>query len=276
MLLRFTKMHGLGNDFVVLDLLSQNVRISKALIKRLADRHFGIGCDQVLLVEHPGNPDVDFRYRIFNCDGSEVEQCGNGSRCFAQFVSEKKLTGKNPILVETAGGIIELNLLSDGQVRVNMGEPRFAPEQIPFVADNEQSVYAIDAKGRELEISVASMGNPHAVTLVDNIRRVRVEKTGRLLSNHDCFPERANIGFMQVVDEHNFKLRVYERGVGETLACGTGACAAFVIGVQRGLLANNASAQLPGGTLKLEWAGPGHAVFMTGPATTVYDGQIRL
>lgn len=276
MLLRFTKMHGLGNDFVVLDLLSQNVRISKALVKRLADRHFGIGCDQVLLVEHPRDPDVDFRYRIFNADGSEVEQCGNGSRCFAKFVADKQMTGRNPIRVETKGGILELAIQKDGQVRVNMGEPRFAPADIPFVAEQEQSVYAIDCKGREMDISIASMGNPHGVLLVENIRRTRVDKIGRALSKHERFPENANIGFMQIVDENHFKLRVFERGVGETLACGTGACAAFVTGVQRGLLSNQASAQLPGGSLELQWEGPGNPVFMTGPATTVFEGQIRI
>lgn len=269
-------MHGLGNDFVVLDLLSYNITVNKALIRKLADRHFGIGCDQVLLVEHPTEPDVDFRYRIYNQDGNEVEQCGNGARCFAKYVFDRKLTGKKSIAVQTMNTPLVLELQDDQQVRVNMGIPVFDPDDIPFSADKRALNYDLEHKGRTFDISAVSMGNPHAVLFVDNLREMRVPKLGRSLSRHPRFPKQVNVGFARIRDSQNFDLRVVERGVGETMACGTGACAAFVAGRLRNLLTDCAHAHLKGGVLKLEWQGEGEPVFMTGPAITVYEGQIRL
>ena len=276
MLIRFTKMHGLGNDFVVLDLLSQNIRVTKTLAKQLADRQFGIGCDQVLVIEHPRDPEVDFRYRIFNQDGREVEQCGNGARCFAKYVTDKQLTGKSHIKVETSNGQLVLERIDDKQFKVNMGVPILEPQLIPFVADKQANTYQIQHKDRHYEISAVSMGNPHAVLFVDSMRSIQLSKIGHNLSVHERFPQHANIGFAKVRDKQNFDLRVYERGVGETLACGTGACAAFVAGRIRKLLGKSASAHLRGGVLTLDWQGEGKPVFMTGPATTVYEGQIRI
>ena len=276
MMIKFTKMHGLGNDFVVLDLLSHNITVNKALIRRLADRHFGIGCDQVLLVEHPTDPETDFRYRIFNQDGNEVEQCGNGARCFAKYVFEKNLTGKTSITVQTSNTRLILELQEDQEVRVNMGIPILEPESIPFDADQREQTYRLEHKDKHFEISAVSMGNPHAILFVDDLRRVRVAKLGRGLCHHPRFPEQANINFARVRDPENFDLRVFERGVGETMACGTGACATFVAGRLRNLLTDCARAHLKGGVLKLEWQGEETPVYMTGPATTVYEGQIRL
>lgn len=276
MVIKFTKMHGLGNDFVVLDLLAQNIRLNKTLIRRLADRHFGIGCDQVLLVEHPQSPDADFRYRIFNQDGNEVEHCGNGVRCFAKYVYDRKLTGKREIVVETSNNRAVLELQDDGQIRVNMGVPRLSPDDIPFIADAQDVSYALEHKGKQYDISAVSMGNPHMVMFVDDMRSLRINKLGRSLSRHERFPEQVNVGFARIRDEQNFDLRVVERGVGETLACGTGACAAFVSARLRNLLTDSANAHLKGGVLKLEWRGEGEPVFMTGPAMTVFEGQIRL
>lgn len=276
MRLRFSKMHGLGNDFVVIDGVSQSVRLSPEKIRYIADRNFGVGCDQILVVETPENPHVDFRYRIFNCDGSEVENCGNGARCFAVFVRERKLTGKSIIKVETAGGIIELRVREDEQVSVDMGVPRLLPEKIPFVADAQSISYPLDVAGKNIEISAVSMGNPHAVLVVDNVKTAAVAELGSVIENHPRFPARVNVGFMQIVSPNEINLRVFERGVGETLACGTGACGAVVAGRLRGLLSEQVKVNLPGGSLHIQWGGDGQPVLMTGPATTVFHGQIKL
>ncbi len=274
MLVRFTKMHGLGNDFMVVDLVTQRAKITPALVRRLADRNFGVGFDQLLLVEPPTDPQLDFRYRIYNADGSEVEHCGNGARCFAKFVRDKRLTIKPVISVETAKGKAVLKMLDDRQVEVDMGAPVLEPAEIPFVADRYAITYPIEVDGKWLEISAVSMGNPHAVLLVDDVSMAAVESLGPLLESHTCFPARANIGFMQIVSASEIRLRVYERGAGETRACGTGACAAVVAGRLRGLLSDNVRVHLPGGELNIRWAGEGQPVLMTGPATTVYEGQI--
>lgn len=280
MLLRFSKMHGLGNDFVVIDLVTQRFNVQKKHIQYLADRHFGIGCDQVLVVEPPKNPDVDFRYRIFNADGNEVQQCGNGARCFARFVTDKKLTGKNPIQVETAGGVIQLTLTGDNCVEVNMGTPNFAPEAIPLdrqkADDQGQGIYELTLNDKSIEFGAVSMGNPHAVIRVDNVKKADVRGLGKKLTCHPIFPECANIGFMQVMSRADIKLRVFERGVGETLACGTGACAAVAHGIQQDWLDKEVSVELPGGKLQIEWQGGKQPVRMTGPATHVFDGKIHL
>lgn len=276
MRLRFSKMHGLGNDFVVIDGVSQSVRLTPEKIRYIADRNFGVGCDQVLLVETPETPDVDFRYRIFNCDGSEVENCGNGARCFAVFVRERKLTGKSVIKVETAGGLIELRVQQDEQVSVDMGVPRLEPVQVPFVADARAITYPIDVAGKSYDISVVSMGNPHGVLVVDNVKTAPVAEIGPILEKHPRFPARVNVGFMQIVSRNEINLRVFERGVGETLACGTGACGAVVSGHLRGLLDDRVKVNLPGGSLQILWAGEGQSVIMTGPAVTVFHGQIKI
>jgi diaminopimelate epimerase len=276
MRLRFSKMHGLGNDFMVIDGVGQKVRLSSEKIRQLADRHFGIGFDQLLVVEAPERPDVDFRYRIFNSDGSEVENCGNGARCFAVFVRDRKLTGKNLITVETAGGIMTLQITSNGEVCVNMGVPRLDPAEIPFLAEAQAATYSLDVDGTTLEISAVSMGNPHAVTLVEDVAKAPVAQLGPLVERHARFPQRVNAGFMQIVSTDEINLRVFERGVGETLACGTGACAAVVAGNLRQLLSNNVKVNLPGGSLRISWAGPGEPVMMTGPATTVFHGQVKI
>ncbi|SES03472.1 diaminopimelate epimerase [Halopseudomonas bauzanensis] len=276
MLLRFTKMHGLGNDFMVIDLVTQHAQLSPKLIRQWSDRHTGIGFDQLLVVEPPGHPDVDFRYRIFNADGSEVEQCGNGARCFARFVQDKRLTAKSEIRVETAGGLITLNVRRDGQVTVDMGAPRFTPAQIPFAADHEAVSYPLEVNGQTLEVAALSMGNPHCVTLVDDLDHYPVADIGPLIEHHPRFANRVNAGFMQLVDQHQARLRVHERGAGETQACGTGACAAAVAGIRLGHLKSPVTMRLPGGNLKIEWAGPGQPVMMTGPAARVYEGQIRI
>ncbi|UZJ43682.1 diaminopimelate epimerase [Marinimicrobium sp. C6131] len=276
MRLRFTKMHGLGNDFVVIDGVTQKVRLSTEKIRYLADRHFGVGCDQVLLVETPTRPDIDFRYRIFNADGGEVENCGNGARCFARFVLERKLTGKRSIKVETAGGDITLNVTEQGQVQVDMGVPRLNPEEIPFQADAEAIRYDLVLPEQTLDISAVSMGNPHAVLMVNKVDSAPVETLGPLIESHERFPRRVNAGFMQVVSPDEINLRVYERGAGETLACGTGACAAVVAGRLRQLLEETVKVNLPGGSLSITWPGPGHSVIMTGPATTVFHGQVKI
>lgn len=276
MRLRFSKMHGLGNDFIVIDGISQSVRLTPEKIRYLSDRHFGIGCDQLLLVEHPESPEVDFRYRIFNCDGSEVESCGNGARCFAVFVRDRRLTGKSNIKVETAGGLIELNVSEKGEVSVDMGVPRLIPQEVPFIADTKAVTYQLDVDGQQLEISSVSMGNPHAVLLVENVKTANVEQLGPRIENHARFPQRVNVGFMQKISENEINLRVFERSAGETLACGSGACAAVVAGRLRNLLAENVKVNLPGGSLHISWAGEGHPVIMTGPATTVFHGQVNI
>lgn len=278
MLLRFTKMHGLGNDFVVLDLISQRFQIKPGHVRKLADRRFGVGCDQVLVVEPPGRADADFRYRIFNADGTEVGQCGNGARCFARFVYDKHLTGHKRITVETRAGLLVLELLDNRQVRVNMGVPELEPEAIPFLPDDpvRQPAYKIEALGRDWSLSAVSMGNPHAVVRVDDIDAAPVASLGPVLESHPRFPERVNVGFLQVVDLHHGRLRVYERGAGETLACGSGACAAVVAGQLAGDLQTPVTMHLTGGELTVEWQGEGHPVMMTGPAVTVFEGQFRL
>ncbi|HAF01007.1 MAG TPA: diaminopimelate epimerase [Methylophilaceae bacterium] len=276
MKLNFTKMQGAGNDFVVIDSFTQPVSLSTAQIKLIANRFFGVGCDQLLMVEKPSTPDVDFRYRIFNADGGEVEQCGNGARCFVRFVVDKGLTHKHEIKVETASGVITLKLEDDGQVTVNMGAPRFAPAQIPFNAEVQQTQYALKLTGNEIQISAISMGNPHAVTLVEDVDHAPVETLGPQIESHVRFPKRVNAGFMQVINSHQIKLRVFERGTGETLACGTGACAAAVSGIQLGLLQSPVQVNTRGGQLSIEWAGEGQPVMMTGPAEIVFEGEIEI
>lgn len=276
MLLRFTKMHGLGNDFMVLDLISQHAHIQPKHAKAWGNRHTGVGFDQLLIVEPPSNPDVDFRYRIFNADGSEVEQCGNGARCFARFVLDKRLTTKKTIRVETKSGIIELHIRNDGQVSVDMGPPRLAPAQIPFQAETEALSYPVNVDGQLLELAAVSMGNPHAVLRVEDVDTAPVHELGPRLEHHPRFPQRVNVGFLQIIDRHQARLRVWERGAGETQACGTGACAAAVAAIRQGWLASPVQLELPGGRLSIEWAGPGCPVIMTGPAVRVYEGQIRL
>jgi len=274
--LKFSKMHGLGNDFVVLDGVRQVVALSPEQRRYLADRHFGVGCDQILLVEPAATPGVDFRYRIFNADGGEVEQCGNGARCFVRFVHEQGLTEQRQIRVETMMGIISPRLEGDGKITVDMGIPRFLPSEIPFLHDDEVVIYNLDVADETLEISVVSMGNPHAVQVVADVEQAPVAEQGPLIEGHDRFPRRVNAGFMQIVDRHTIRLRVYERGAGETLACGTGACAAVVAGIRRGLLESPVQVTTRGGDLCIAWGGEGRPVMMTGPAETVFTGEIEL
>jgi diaminopimelate epimerase len=276
MSLRFTKMHGLGNDFVVFDAINQSLALTAEQVRFIADRRFGVGCDQLLLVERASRPGVDFRYRIFNADGSEVGQCGNGARCFARFVRDKGLSQKNEIVVETASGVIRLYVEADGQIRVNMGEPRFAPQTIPFRAEAEADRYPIEIGGQPHVIGAVSMGNPHAVLQVEDVDSAPVQSLGEVLESHPRFPERVNAGFMQVIDRGHIRLRVFERGAGETLACGTGACAAAVVGGRWGLLDEQVRVELPGGSLIIRWSGAGQPVWMTGPAATVFEGTIDL
>jgi diaminopimelate epimerase len=276
MKLKFTKMHGIGNDFVVIDAYSHTVSLNPTQIRQIADRHFGVGCDQLLLVERPTLPDVDFRYRIFNADGGEVEQCGNGARCFVRFVHDKGLTQKHAIRVETASGVISPKLEENGLVTVNMGAPHFALAAIPFIADKLASTYVLDVADTAIKISALSMGNPHAVQLVDNVDSAPVAALGPLIESHPRFPQRVNAGFMQIVDAHQIRLRVFERGSGETLACGTGACAAVVAGIQSGHLQSPVKVSTRGGELNINWAGGENPVLMTGPAETVFEGEIEI
>ena len=276
MRLRFTKMHGLGNDFVMIDAVSQRANITPERARKLADRHFGVGCDQVLVVEPPQSADADFRYRIFNSDGGEVENCGNGARCFAIYVRQRGLTTKKTIRVETCCGEMLLQVLPDNQVRVDMGVPELEPAKIPFTADGRSSTYTLEMDNQPLTISAVSMGNPHAVTVVDNVSKYPVADLGPKIENHPRFPARVNAGFMEVISAAEINLRVYERGTGETLACGTGACAAVVAGNLRGLLQPRVAVNLPGGQLIVEWEGEGKPVMMTGPATTVFHGQVKI
>ena len=276
MLLKFTKMHGAGNDFVVIDLISQRYKLRPRDVRLLADRHFGVGCDQVLVVEAPSNPEVDFSYRIYNADGNEVEQCGNGARCFARFVLEKKLTNKRVISVETAAGIIELRVRNRQEVEVDMGVPEFEPDAIPFRAASRAASYPLQVEDTSLEIGALSMGNPHAVLRVASVADAPVARLGPLIEAHPDFPRRVNAGFMEVMSDKAIKLRVFERGVGETLACGTGACAAVVYGITRGWLRDLVTVELPGGKLSISWAGQGQPVIMTGPTEVVFEGSIRI
>ncbi len=276
MLLRFTKMHGLGNDFMVVDLVTQSARFTPEKVRQLADRNFGIGFDQLLLVEPPDRPEMDFRYRIFNADGSEVEQCGNGARCFARFVQDHKLSHKRTLKVQTAKGDIVLSVQDNGEISVDMGAPRLQPAEVPFQADAEAATYSLEVDGQNHEVSAVSMGNPHGVLLVEDLDNAPVHTLGPKIEHHPRFPERCNAGFMQVISRSEVRLRVWERGVGETLACGTGACAAMVAGRLRGLLDDDVRVHLPGGSLRIQWAGAGEPVIMTGPATRVFEGQTRI
>jgi len=275
MKLRFTKMHGLGNDFVVIDGINQCVSLEPEQLRRLADRHYGIGCDQVLLIE-AAQGDADFRYRIFNADGGEVEQCGNGARCFVRYVHDRGLTGKEEIRVETQAGLIIPRLETNGEVSVNMGIPRFEPREIPFIAEKRESTYSLAINSRKVEISAISMGNPHAVQVVADVDSAPVSSEGPLIESHPSFPRRVNAGYMQVLDRRHIRLRVYERGTGETLSCGTGACAAVVAGIQRGLLEHAVKVSFGSGDLFVRWEGENQPVWMTGPAVTVFDGEIDL
>jgi diaminopimelate epimerase len=276
MKLRFTKMHGQGNDFVVIDGVRQRVSLSPGQVRALADRHFGIGCDQLLLVEKPASPGNDFRYRIFNADGGEVEQCGNGARCFARFVLDEGLTDKREISVETASGVIKPKIEASGEVTVDMGPPRFAPREVPFLAEEARLVYPLVVAGVSVQVSVLSMGNPHAVQVVEDVERAPVTTQGPLIENHPAFPSRVNAGYMQPVSRGHIKLRVWERGAGETLACGTGACAAVVAGIRRGLLGEEVRVTTRGGDLKIRWMGDNQPVMMTGDAVRVFDGEIEI
>jgi len=276
MLLKFTKMHGAGNDFVVLDGVRQHIELSPEQLRLLADRHFGVGCDQILIVENPVSKDADFRYRIFNSDGGEVEQCGNGARCFMRFVSDQKLTAKREIVVETHSGLISPRLELDGRVTVNMGAPIFEPSRIPFDGGSGAASDPLEVDGKTLCVSVLSMGNPHAVQTVDDIEHAPVKELGPLIEHHPRFPNRVNAGFMQLMDRHHIRLRVHERGAGETLSCGTGACAAVVAGIRRELLDSPVNVATRGGALSVAWDGDGAAVLMTGPAITVFAGEINI
>lgn len=283
MKIKFTKMHGAGNDFVVIDAIHQQIDLTPAQWKFIADRRFGIGADQMLVVEKPQSDNVDFRYRIYNADGGEVEQCGNGARAFARFVSDKGLTRKTAIRVETMSGVIEPTLEADGRVTVDMGAPVLVPAQVPFnttgltsKAEGTDTLWPLDVANKVTWISVVSMGNPHAVQIVDNTEKAPVLVDGPVIEQHPRFPKRVNAGFMQVVDRHNVNLRVYERGAGETLACGTGACAAVVAGIRRGQLDSPVAVQTHGGELVIAWAGEGKSVKMTGPAVSVFEGEIEL
>ena len=275
MKIKFTKMHGLGNDFVIIDGVNQSVRLNMDQLCLLADRHFGVGCDQVLLVEKAkGN--ADFRYRIFNADGSEAEQCGNGARCFARYVRDKGMTQKDEIRVETINGLILPKLENNGEVTVNMGIPKFEPQEVPFVAEKRKLIYTLEINDKRVELSVLSMGNPHAVQIVEDINLAPVLVEGALIEHHKSFPRHVNAGYMQVVSRKHINLRVYERGAGETLACGSGACAAAVTGITRGLLDSTVKVSTLGGSLVVRWEGENYPVWMTGPATAVFDGEIEL
>lgn len=276
MILKFTKMHGAGNDFVVLDGVRQQIRLTPEQLRLLADRHFGVGCDQVLLVESSEFPDADFRYRIFNADGGEVEQCGNGARCFVRFVHDQGLTHKREIVVETKSGLISPRLEEDGRVTVNMGAPVFEAARIPFVSDSDAIVQPLAINGATVQISAVSMGNPHAVQVVEDVELAPVVAQGTLIESHPRFPKRVNAGFMQVMDRSHIRLRVFERGAGETLSCGTGACAAVAAGIRRGLLDEQVQVATKGGVLNIAWAGGDAPVLMTGPAISVFTGEITL
>lgn len=274
--LKFTKMQGLGNDFVVIDGYLRPINLSREQVCKIADRHFGVGCDQVLLVEATDNPQADFRYRIFNADGSEVSQCGNGARCFARFVKEKGLSKADEIIVETGAGLMTLKLLENDDVEVNMGIPRHMPSEIPLKADQEKLLYSLELNDGTIEFAALSMGNPHAVLVVDDVDNIPIASRGPELESHPIFPERANIGFLQIMNRQEARLRVFERGSGETLACGSGACAAAVSGIELGILDSPVHVQLPGGSLIIDWQGRGTPVRMIGPAGIVFEGEINI
>jgi len=278
--IHFTKMHGTGNDFVVINAIEQKISLTTEQITNIADRHFGVGCDQLLLVEASTLAEADFRYRIFNADGSEVGQCGNGARCFARFVFDNGLTSRKSIPVETASGLIFLQLEDDSQVTVNMGTPNFNPPEIPFVVqgptEEDPEYYSLKVDGEKYAIGAVSIGNPHAVLLVESIDEAPVEVLGRAIECHAQFPQRVNVGFMEIVDRSHIRLRVYERGSAETLACGSGACAAIAVGIRNRLLDDSVEAQLRGGTVNVRWSGEGQPIYLTGPTETVFEGKIKL
>jgi len=274
MSLKFSKMHGLGNDFIVIDAINQNFKPEPEKIRAWAERNSGIGFDQLLIVEKAESALADFKYRIFNADGGEVEHCGNGARCFARFVRDRKLTDARLISVETSGGLIRLELLDHNRVRVNMGIPQFEPRRIPLDTDQQSDQYSLDVNGQTILFSALAIGNPHIVIQVDDVELADVGTIGACLESHPFFPQRVNVGFMQVIDYGNFKLRVFERGVGETRACGTGACAALIAGQRLGRLGQQASAELRGGNLNLEWQGEAKPVMMTGVTAMVFEGEI--
>lgn len=276
MILKFTKMHGTGNDFIVLDGVRQQFQLEPEQLRLLADRHFGVGCDQILIVEDAQHPDADFRYRIYNADGGEVEQCGNGARCFVRFVHNHGLTNKREIVVETKSGLITPRLEENGQVTVMMGAPVFDTERIPFIGNDDEIIQTLEVNGKKIQITALSMGNPHAVQIVTDIEHAPVAIEGKLIEQHPRFPKRVNAGFMQIMDRTHIKLRVYERGAGETLSCGTGACAAVVSGIRRDLLDTRVNVATHGGVLNITWEGPGEPVWITGPAITVFEGEINL
>ncbi|HFD11228.1 MAG TPA: diaminopimelate epimerase [Crenotrichaceae bacterium] len=276
MKINFTKMHGLGNDFVVIDAIHQNIELTPEQLQFLSDRHFGVGCDQILLVESPRLPDADFRYRIFNANGKEVGQCGNGARCFAKFIRDKQFSDKNIIRAETLSGTLVLITNSDETISVNMGIPQFEPNCIPLLAETRKTSYTLEADKQTIHFGAVSVGNPHAVLLVDDIDNARVQTLGPRLMQHPHFPEQANIGFMKIDNQQSIRLRVYERGTGETLACGSGACAAVAVGIDQQRLVTPVSVNLPGGNLTIDWKGEAEPVMMTGTATTVYEGIITL
>lgn len=276
MLLKFTKMQGTGNDFVVFDAISQNVKLSPAQLQFIGNRHFGVGCDQILLLEKPVNAAVDFFYRIFNADGSEIEQCGNGARCVARFAQLKKLTDKTDIRVETKGGMISLHLAANNHVVVNMGEPRLEPASVPFAAEKRELTYPLTVGAETRRITALSMGNPHAVQFVDDVDSAPVAVEGPVIERHPRFLAGANAGFVQVLSRDAIRARVFERGTGETLACGTGACAAVVAGQLRGMLDSEVNVEMPGGKLRVKWAGEGQPVYLSGPAVAVFEGTIEL
>jgi len=283
MKLKFTKMHGAGNDFIVVDAINQQVDLSIDQWRRLADRRFGIGADQILVVERPTDADVDFRYRIFNNDGGEVEQCGNGSRAFVRFVVDKGLTQARSIRVQTMSGIINPRLEDDGSVTVDMGAPRLVPAEVPFdetglagMVQGDDTLWPLPVGDESVFVSVVSMGNPHAVQVVDDVDAAPVEETGPLIERHVRFPKRVNAGYLQVMDRHYIRLRVFERGAGETLACGTGACAAVVAGIRRGLLDSPVRVSARGGELSIAWAGADQPVYLSGPAVSVFEGEVEI
>lgn len=276
MMIQFTKMHGLGNDFVVINAIAQQLSLTVAQIRHITDRHFGVGCDQVLLVEAARSSSFDFTYRIFNADGGEVEQCGNGARCFARYVFDKGLTRKSHIRVETSSGELELTLNSHDSVTVNMGVPEFEPAKIPFNSSQQKLLYNIILENNSYDIAVVSIGNPHAILQVTDIEQAPLQVVGATMESSHYFPQRVNVGFMQIVDRQHIRLRVFERGVGETLACGSGACAAVVCGIQQDLLDNEVEVHLGGGDLKITWRGNSQPVMMNGAAATVFEGQIEL
>jgi len=276
MLMKFTKMHGLGNDFVVIDGVRQHINLTTNAIKHIADRNLGIGCDQILLIEPPSDKTVDFNYRIFNCDGSEVDQCGNGARCMGRFIADQQLSGKKTILLQTKNRIMEVSATSKNQVTVNMGPPISTPDDIPFKVVQQEKLYPLKVGTHDLNIAALSLGNPHAIIQVDDTDTALVNDIGPLVQEHSQFPESVNVGFMQIIDRQNIRLRVYERGVGETQACGSGACAAAVAAIQQNLVDTKVKLELLGGSLSVEWQGENTPILMTGPAETVFHGKIKL